>query len=206
MQLKPEELEASGYQLLDRLEHMEMIAFVRKNLAARTFFSYFFNASNFLFFGFTAYYLISHWKIGSFSLGDGLTHLSYGIAISFLLVPLHEFIHVLAYKSQGAKHTSYDANFRKFYFLAVADQFVANRKEFRIVALAPFSVITFLGIIAFFLVPDPWSMTALGVLLTHTAFCSGDFGLLSYFEVHKDKEVVTYDDRGNKLSFFYEKS
>jgi hypothetical protein len=33
--------------------------------------------------------------------------------------------------------------------------------------------------------------------------CSGDFGILSYFELHKDKEVVTYDDIENKISYFY---
>ena len=33
--------------------------------------------------------------------------------------------------------------------------------------------------------------------------CSGDFGLLSYFEFNKDKQVVTYDDIENKISYFY---
>ena len=205
MQLKPEDMEASGYRLMDRLEHMDLVPFVRKYLAVRTFYSNLYYAFNFLFFGLSGYFLIRHWKLGSFTLGDGLTHFSYGIAMAFLLVPLHEFIHVLAYKSQGAMHTSYDANLRKFYFLAVADRFVANRKEFQVVALAPFVVITLAGVIAFFLAPVVWKMTMLGLLLTHTAFCSGDFGLLSYFDFHKDKDVVTYDDKDSKMSFFYAK-
>ena len=136
-------------------------------------------------------------------MAEGLTQLSYGLAIAFALLPLHEFIHVLAYKSQGAENTSYDANLKKFYFLAVADRFVANRKEFQIVALAPFIVISSILITCLFFTGPLWSMTVLGVLLTHTAFCSGDFGLLSYFAYHKDKEVVTYDDKGSKISFFY---
>jgi hypothetical protein len=48
-------------------------------------------------------------------------------------------------------------------------------------------------------------MTVLSIYLTHTAFCSGDFGLLSYFDFNKDKEVVTYDDRAGKVSYFYGK-
>ncbi|MEO5947545.1 MAG: DUF3267 domain-containing protein, partial [Chitinophagaceae bacterium] len=79
----------------------------------------------------------------------------------------------------------------------------ANRKEFQIVALAPFTVITTILLISLFFAGQLWSLTILGILLTHTAFCSGDFGLLSYFDFHKDKEVVTYDDVENKISYFY---
>lgn len=45
----------------------------------------------------------------------------------------------------------------------------------------------------------------MGVLLAHTAMCSGDFGLLSYFEFNKEKNVVSYDDVENKISYFYAK-
>jgi hypothetical protein len=37
-------------------------------------------------------------------------------------------------------------------------------------------------------------LTILGILLCHTAMCSGDFALLCFFEFHSDKEVVTYDN------------
>ena len=86
---------------------------------------------------------------------------------------------------------------------APADQFVANKKEFQIVALAPFVVITSVGLVLLFFTTPLWSMTVLGALLTHTAFCSGDFGLLSYFDFHKDKEIVTYDDKESRVSYFY---
>jgi hypothetical protein len=203
MNLKPDTLEANGYMLLDKLEHMELVPFVRTYINKRTLFSNLYMLSNLLIFGSVGYFLVSHFKIGTFTLSEGLVNLSYGLAIAFLLLPIHEYIHVLAYKSQGAKHTSYDANLKKFYFLAVADQFVANRKEFQIVALAPFVVITSAGLLLLFFTPPLWSMTVLGTLLTHTAFCSGDFGLLSYFEFHKDKEVVTYDDKASRVSYFY---
>jgi hypothetical protein len=112
---------------------------------------------------------------------------------------------VLAYKSQGALHTSYDANLKKFYFLAVADKFVANKREFRIVALAPIVVISAVLLILTFFTGPLWTLTVLGALLVHTAFCSGDFGLLSYFDFHKDKDIVTYDDRKERVSYFYGK-
>jgi hypothetical protein len=203
MNLKPEDLETNGYILLDKLEHMELVPFVRTYINKWTRFSTIYMTSNLLAFGAVAYVLVSGYTSGIFTIPEGLTHLSYGLAIAFLLLPVHEYIHVLAYKSQGAEHTSYDANLKKFYFLAVADRFVANRREFQIVALAPFIVITALGLTLLLFTSPLWTLTVLGALLTHTAFCSGDFGLLSYFDFHKKKEVVTYDDKETKISFFY---
>ena len=89
--------------------------------------------------------------------------------------------------------------------MALADKFVANRKEFTIVALAPFIVISVTLLILFFIVSNIWTLTIAGILLSHTAMCSGDFGLLSYFECHKNKQVVTYDDVANKITYFYGK-
>lgn len=206
MNLKPEALESNGYVLLEKLDHMELIPFVRKYTNKWTRFSMIYMAANLLAFGSVGYFLVHYSQLGYFTLGEGATYCAYGFAIAFVgLLPLHEYIHVLAYRSQGAKNTSYDANLRKFYFLAVADQFVASRKEFQFVALAPFVVISTVLLVIFFFTTPLWTMTVLSIYLTHTAFCSGDFGLLSYFDFNKDKEVVTYDDRAGKVSYFYGK-
>lgn len=203
MKLQPAELAEHGYVLLDKLGHQELIPFVRTYLQKKTPISLFYTCSNIVM---AAAIVLWFWKndgTGNFSVGDGITHLSYGLAIAFGLIPIHEFIHVLAYRSQGALNTSYDANWKKFYFMALADKFVANKKEFRVVALAPFVVISTVLIVLLFFVSQLWTFTVLGVLLTHTAFSSGDFGLLSYFDFHKDKEIVTYDDKENGISYFY---
>lgn len=206
MKIKPSELENHGYTLQDRLEHHELVPFVQTWLKKRTFYSVLYIAFNVLAlallgmaFGFNA-------GKDTIGFGDGFSHFSYGVAIAFLLIPLHEYIHVLTYRSQGAANTSYDVNWKKFYFMAVADQFVANRREFQIVALAPFAVISTALFIAFFLVSPMWQFTALGTFFTHTACCGGDFSLLSYFHFHKDREVVTYDDAVNKVSYFFVKN
>ncbi len=89
--------------------------------------------------------------------------------------------------------------------MAVADQFVAGRQEFQIVALAPFAIISTVLFIAFFLVSPVWQLAVLGTFFTHTACCGGDFSLLSYFQYHSDREVVTYDDAANKVSYFFVK-
>jgi len=205
MQIKPEELSANGYQVLDSLGHQDIIPFIRASMKKKTVFSLLYNVFNLIAALMIVVAFLYNYSLNNFNVWNGLTYLSYGLAIAFGLVPIHEYIHVLAYKSQGAIHTSYDANLKKFYFMAIADQFVANKKEFQIVALAPFTVISGILVILLLFSGQYWTFTILGVLLTHTAFCSGDFGLLSYFQSQKEMDVVTYDDKKNGISYFYGK-
>ncbi|MBD1364109.1 DUF3267 domain-containing protein [Mucilaginibacter sp. ZT4R22] len=203
MQLSPEELPENGYVILDKMDHLELVPFVQAYLKKSTLYSIAYFAANALVVVLMVFYfLLSLHQNKGFSAGKGFSYLAYGIGLAFLLIPLHEYIHVLAYRSQGAKNTSYDANLKKFYFMALADRFVANKREFTIVALAPFVAIT-LGLLIALLFTGPyWSFTMLGMMFTHTACCSGDFGLLSYFEFNRHKSPVTYDDNTNRVSYF----
>ena len=206
MNISVSELEKNGYVLQDKLEHHELVPFVRTYLKKRT-------APNALYFAFNLFALLAFFPLlgiyesaGAVDIENAITHFCYGIALSFLLIPLHEYIHVLAYRSQGAANTSYDVNWKKFYFMAVADHFVANRKEFTVVVLAPFVVIS-AATLSLMLVASPvWQFTLLGILFNHTACCAGDFSLLSYFSLQKHKEVITYDDATNKVSYFFVKN
>ncbi len=206
MKIKPEELASNGYVLMDELGHMELAPFIRTYIKKRTKYSIFFNLCNVFIFGLAGYLFMAGFNQSDFDLGNRFSHFCYGLAIAFTLIPLHEYIHVLAYKSQGAINTSYDVNLKKFYFMALAHKFVANQKEFKIVALAPFITITTILTVLLFIVNYNWTLTIIGVLLAHTAMCSGDFGLLNYFEINKDKKVVTYDDIDDKISYFYKLS
>jgi hypothetical protein len=203
MKITPDELTENGYVLLDELKHQELIPFVQTYMNKRTVYSLIYLVSNFFLFGLVGFFFVIGYNLPEYSLGTRFSHFSYGLAIALILTPLHEYIHVLAYKSQGAQNTSYDANLKKFYFMALADKFVANKREFEIVALAPFITITTFLIIGLFVADANWSLTISSVLLAHTAMCSGDFGLLSYFQFNQKKEIVTYDDVENKISYFY---
>lgn len=203
MKLTPDELAANGYVLLDKMGHKELIPFVRAYLKKRTKYAAFYYVSNLVLFGLVVFYFVEGYNLPGYSFGSRFTYFSYGLAISILLVPVHEFIHVLAYRSQGAKNTSYAANFKKFFFMALADKFVASKREFEIVALAPFLIISTVLLLIFPFANSNWQLTIFGILLAHTAMCSGDFGLLGFFEYHKKKEPVTYDDVENKVSYFY---
>jgi hypothetical protein len=203
MKIRPELLPEKGYFLLDKLEHKELAIFLSKYLNKRTTISIIFYGLNIFFLLVAMFLFVINFQQGMLTNLDWAYHYFIGFSISFLLVPLHEYIHVLAYKSLGAKNTSYDSNIKKFYFMALADKFVANKNEFRIVALAPFISITFISLLLLTISSYNWSLTILGILLCHTAMSSGDFALLCFFEFHSDKEVVTYDDVENKISYFY---
>lgn len=204
MKILPEELPEHQYVLLDKLNHNELMSFVQLYLKKIIRFSILYTTLNVLAFMLVIFFFVRETATGANSFGEKFSYFSYGIAMTILLVPIHEYIHVLAYKSQGATNTSYDANWKKFYFMALADQFVANRKEFQIVALAPITVISFILILLMPFVNPEWRLALSATLLAHTAMCSGDFALLSYFDFHKNKQIVTYDDIGKKESYFYE--
>lgn len=205
MDILPNQLEQLDYQLQDSLSHQELVPFIRTYMKKNTRFSIIYTLLNVFFFGIILFWFWRNYGTEGFEISEGISYLSYGFAFAFMLVPLHEYIHVLAYKSQGAKQTSYDANWKKFYFMALADKFVANKKEFQIIALAPIVVISLVFLLFILFTSKLWTFTILGTLMVHTAFCSGDFGLLSYFDFHKNKEIVTFDDVENKISYFYQK-
>ena len=165
MLLKPNELNENGYVLLDSLDHQYLIPFVRQNLKNWTLISLIYTFLNVDLILFTFYWIWKGVNHQGMKFGDCVSYLSFGIIFAFLLILVHEYIHVLAYKSQGSNRTSYDSNWKKLYFMALADKFVANKKEFSIVALAPFVVINSILILGLFLVKGLWCFTILGTLM-----------------------------------------
>jgi hypothetical protein len=203
MKLKPEELSDKGYVLLAALHHKELMPFVSIYIKKNTLFTWLYRVGNMLA-ACLVVFLIMRTKGQHIPAGDLLLHLCYGFALLLLLIPLHEWLHLLAYKSMGAAHTSLHINLKKFIFLAVADQFVADKKEFRLVALAPFATITALLVTGICLVPPLWAIALAIALMIHTIVCVGDFAMLSFWQYHQSKEIVTYDDKQGGISYFYE--
>ncbi|HET7000912.1 MAG TPA: DUF3267 domain-containing protein [Puia sp.] len=203
MNLKPEELEEKGYVLLDEMSHEEIKPFVKKYITKGTWYSSIYYSSVLLSFSFVIFFCVKLHHSGNYSIGRIFLRMSLGVLLTFALVPFHELIHGVAYKLLGAKNTSYDVHLKKFYFLAIADKFVTGRREFVIIALAPFLIISLALLMALFLTGDPWKITLFTTLLIHSIACSGDFALLSYFEFNKNKNVVTYDDKEKGVSFFF---
>lgn len=206
MNAEPQDLIKEGYHQIEQLGHKELIPFVKTNLKKKTRATSLYNVALGTTFavliGFLSYYFFAD----HLSFSQAFAYAGIGIFSTLFLIPIHEFIHGLAYKWVGAKNTSYDVNWKKFYFMALADKFVCNRKEFHIVALAPFITISILLILASLLLPGYFIFIPLGALLFHTMCCGGDFGLLSFFDSNKNVELVTYDDVEENISYFLAKS
>lgn len=205
MNIRPQDLARLGYEQLDELDHTDLIPFVQENLRRRNLWSIFYWCTNIIGILGILYLFWESTNVDDFGFWDGLKYGGLGVAASLLLIPTHEGIHALAYRIVGAKKTSFDANWRQFYFMAIADKFVANRREFQIVALAPFVLITLGFMLPSFVLSLPWRFGIWALVLTHASFCAGDFGLLSYFAFRRHWDLATYDDKANKISYFFGK-
>lgn len=203
MKISTDDLESNGYIQLCQFKHSELIPFIQMYLRKGTIAVKLYLFCNIIIILSSVIYLVSELHNNSFFYL--FLKFSNGLALSFLLIPVHEFIHGVAYRLFGAKYISFSFNLKKIIFIAFADKFVASKKEFKIILLAPFIIISTLLLITLTLINASWQITILGILLTHTAMCSGDFGLLSYLEVNKEKQVITFDDIKNKTTFFYYK-
>ncbi|MBL7905993.1 MAG: DUF3267 domain-containing protein [Bacteroidales bacterium] len=206
MKTEPELLENSGYTLLDRLDHKELVPFVQQYLFRRSFWPLFyllFTLGSFVALAF--HFFNAFFTNPEFEMRDALTKATLGFASAFLLIPLHEYIHAIAYRTCGAREVSYDADLKKLVFMAIAHRFVASSREFRFVAMAPFAFISLAAIAALPFLPGNYTFSALALVFTHAAFCGGDFAMLSYLDFHKGKAVVTWDDKVNKVTWFYGK-
>ena len=204
MKLKPQDLDKEGYVLLSSLDHDELIPFLKESFQKKSFVIKWFNLWNILLLILICLlFFFDYYQSEDFKWGTRVLYLSWGVLLSFLLIPLHELLHAMAYKYVGAKKTSYDANWKKFYFMAMADQFVADYKEFRIVALTPLVVISLGLIILTFLPLGLWKFAFTSILITHSLFSSGDIALLNYFETFKDQGLITYDDKAARMTYFY---
>ena len=203
MQTTPEQLEEQGYTLQHKLSHDDMMPFIKQYIKKPTLYGWGFYAFNVLMFVLVVFFSFHHYLKQQIAPSTAFNIFFTSMLWAFLLIPLHEFIHVLAYKSQGAVHTSYDVVWKKLIFLAVADRFVASRKEFTVVALAPFITITLLLLLPLPFLNPYWMLLLLCINAWHVTFCVGDFALLSYFAYYGKNEVVTYDDKANRMSYFY---
>jgi hypothetical protein len=206
MKLLPEDLPYMGYHVNARLQYNELIPFVQEGLKKKNVISFLHILVNVLVIAwaaFVAIYVVSRDFVSAWIMLVGLLG---GMSITLILIPIHEILHGLAYKLMGAKDIRYAADWKRFYFMAIAHRFVANRTEFFGVAFLPFIVINTMLITLIALSnPHFWPLLS-GTLVMHTAACSGDFGLASRFLEQGGREMLTWDDADNKESWFMSKT
>ncbi|MBL0340653.1 MAG: DUF3267 domain-containing protein [Bacteroidetes bacterium] len=205
MQVSPKWFEDNGYKLHEVLYHQDLIPFVKNYILKKNIFTFGYLFLNLLFLLLLLTRII--FSLANFQLdfSNTFTFLGFGCALTFLLIPIHEGLHGIAYKMCGAPTVTFAANWKKMYFMAIADKFPIGRKPFLFVGLAPFVIISLLFIFLAATGSPQFQIMYFTVLLVHASMCIGDFALMSYFSEQGDKEVITFDDYENSLTYFYSK-
>lgn len=196
-------LPADTNRMISELRHDELIPFLQKQISWRTLWGRSYLCINIVLIGLLPYFAFIH--PGS-SNEELILNIGLGFCLFFLLLPLHEIIHGLVYRMLGAKKVIYKFMWRKMVFYAVADRFIVNRKQFNLVALAPFVLINAVLLIVFFMVPSPANLVFYGALLLHTGGCFGDFALISYMHQYRNLTIATMDDAVEERTYFFEQT
>jgi len=135
-----------------------------------------------------------------------LMHSSIGLIILplFLVIP-HELLHIIPYYLGGARNIRIGAEWSQYYFYVTAHHHPVGAFTFIGVALTPFLLISALLIYLIIIINSPlWSWSLLCTLFMHTTMCAGDFALINYYWINRDKKIITWDDANRKESYFYE--
>lgn len=127
------------------------------------------------------------------------------LALATLIVvvlPLHELLHAAAYRLVGARDVRWEWSGRLMAVWVIAHRFVAGRRAFLIVALAPFVVLNALLVVLAMVFPNI-AVYLLFVLLWHVHGSIGDWSLLNFVWIHRERGFWTFDDAAAGKSYFY---
>ena len=127
------------------------------------------------------------------------------IAGSIIVIPFHEGLHGLAYYILGARKIYFGADLKQMVFYVSANKYVLERTKFFILALTPFVVINITVLYVIFFTSISWQIVGISFLFFHNIMCLGDFAMVNYFQNNKEKELYTFDDHQNKISYIYVK-
>lgn len=135
-----------------------------------------------------------------------LMHSSIGIIILPLVLALpHELLHILPYYLSGARNIRMGADWQQYYFYVTAHLYPVGAATFISVALTPFLIISAALLYLIINSASPlWTWSLLWTLFMHTTMCAGDFALINYYWLNRDKKIITWDDAEKKEAYFYE--
>jgi hypothetical protein len=191
------------FRLLLRVQYDELLDFVLTYLRKKSALIAIFAASCILFLLIAVYIRIS--IAGLFPLAKIILHTLIGLIILPLLsIPVHEILHIIPYWLQGARDIRAGMDLRQYLFYVTAHRHVAAPGEFRFVAMFPYLLISTVLILLIPLVPGLWKWSLSLFLFFHATMCAGDFALLNFYFLNKQKKIYTWDDAEEKVAYFYE--
>jgi hypothetical protein len=194
-----------AYRMILELDFRDMIPFVLSNMQKRGLIPLFYISVNVVFLFFIVLYAIWSIRMGSLNAGKISWQIIAGVlAGSILVIPPHELLHGLAYRMLGARKISFGMDLQQFIFYVTADRFPISKRELAFLALTPFVLINLALITLTAVWATQITLFSAALLLSHNMMCIGDFAMISYAFSQKGK-VYTYDDTGNKKSYFFER-
>jgi hypothetical protein len=135
----------------------------------------------------------------------GLQLLGGFLAFMVIVLPIHEGIHALVFRSFNANDLGFGFAPKAGMVYAYAQDFPITMRELVKVAIMPFAIITPLLVIGLYVFPS-YASVFVFLLIIHTIACIGDFALVKYGYKNKDKEIYTYDDiRNEKRTYYFER-
>lgn len=143
----------------------------------------------------TVGYFFWHALMFCFFDGDFSTFLAFalGLILAVVAIPLHEYLHMIAYRCLGASHASVTWDLSRGQCYTSADRFVVTGRELLMILLSPFVSILLIGIVL--LVSNlqilPYFM---GCTFMHLLISSGDFAIVSVLYRWRSSQVIGYDD------------
>lgn len=204
MAIRVEDLDdQTKYRLLISVSYKDLVPFIFEYLLKRSRLIIFFWAVCFIFLGLA---LKVRFNIaGYFPLTKIVLHSSLGLIVfPVLCIPLHEFLHVIPYYISGARNIRVGMDLKQYIFYVTAHRYVATPLQFRIVALIPFLLISIVFTFLIFILPGLWKWSLSLFLFAHTTMCAGDFALLNFYFLNRNKKIYTWDDADKKEAYFYE--
>jgi hypothetical protein len=204
MALQVEDLEdPSKYREVLRLPYDELIDFVVDYIRRKSEVMIFFWAVCIIFLGIAITVRIN--IAGYFPLMSIVLHSFLGLIVfPLLLIPLHELIHIIIYLAAGARRIRMGMDLKQYMFYVTAHRYVTGQKKFKLVALAPFILISLALILLVFILPGLWKWSLSLLLFVHATMCAGDFAMLNFYFFNRKKKIYTWDDFDEKIAYFYE--
>jgi hypothetical protein len=205
MAIKVEQLEDPGnFRLFLTISYKNLLGFVFEYLNKKSILIFLFWSLCLLFLGLSV--LIIARFSGRFNAGEVVAHAAIGLIIlPLLFVPVHEILHVIPYFVSGARNIRFGMDLKQYMFYVTAHRYVAAPLQFKIVALAPFAIISICLLVLIAVLPGLWKISLSVFLFVHATMCAGDFALLNLYFLNRDKEIYTWDDADKKEAYFYEK-
>jgi hypothetical protein len=204
MALQVEDLEdQTKYRQILAISYRDLIPFIFDYLKRRSGLTVLFWSVCIIFLGTALRVRIN--MSGYFSLSDTLFHSFLGLVIfPILCIPLHEFLHIIPYFLSGARKIRVGMDLKQYLFYVTAHRHVAAPIQFSIVAIIPFLLITLTLLALLLFVPGLWKWSLSLFLFVHTTMCAGDFALLNFYFMKRNKKIYTWDDADEKMAYFYE--